>query len=95
MIKLHYITTGPKTGDASYPSNSNASVIAYRQAIANNGRSIRLDLSSNVCRDEPPYLGIWEANAESIRLSVDINSYGASIFVGMWRIHQTTEQYRQ
>ncbi|KAJ5740390.1 hypothetical protein N7493_000262 [Penicillium malachiteum] len=94
MIKLDYITPGSSTGDAGYPSNSSASAIAYHQAIANSGRSIRLDLSSNVCRDEPN-LGIWEANVESIRLPVDINSYGASVFVGMWRIQQIIEQYRQ
>ncbi|KAJ5390194.1 uncharacterized protein N7496_001262 [Penicillium cataractarum] len=94
MIKLDYITPGSSTGNQGYPSNTSASAIAYHQAIANNGRAIRLDLSSNVCRHEP-YLGIWTANAESIRLAVDINSYVASVFVGMWRIQQTIEEYRQ
>jgi alpha-galactosidase len=91
MIKLDYVTPGSSTRNQGYPSNTSASAIAFHQAITNNGRSIRLDLSSNVCRDEP-YLGIWTANAESIGLAVDINSYGASVFVGMWRIQQTIEQ---
>lgn len=53
MIKLDYITPGSSTGNQGNPSNTSASTIAYHQAIANDGRSIRLDLSSNVCRDEP------------------------------------------
>ncbi|KAF5003569.1 hypothetical protein FDECE_9883 [Fusarium decemcellulare] len=57
------------------------------------GSSIRLDLSSNICRNEP-YLGIWESSADSMRLAVDINYQHASTFVGMWKIQGTIEQYR-
>ncbi|KAL4902186.1 hypothetical protein BDW74DRAFT_186949 [Aspergillus multicolor] len=94
MIKLDYITPGSIIGNAGYPADTSASATAYHNAIANSGRQIRLDLSANLCRAEP-YLSIWEESADSIRVAVDINSYGASVFVGFWRIQQTIENYRQ
>ncbi|ETS73955.1 hypothetical protein PFICI_13821 [Pestalotiopsis fici W106-1] len=95
MIKLDYITPGSQIGDSGEPSNTSAAAIAYHQAIINSGRQIRLDLSANVCRNSP-YLGLWEANADSIRVAVDINAAGSSKFLGsMWKVQGTIEQYRQ
>ncbi|WYZ42736.1 hypothetical protein EsH8_VI_000435 [Colletotrichum jinshuiense] len=93
MIKLDYITPGSSVGDYAVPANTSGAAIAYHRAIVNNGRQIRLDLSSNICRNEP-YLGIWEANSDSIRIAVDLNNHGARTFVGMWKIQGTIEQYR-
>jgi alpha-galactosidase len=94
MIKLDYLTPGSSVGSLTMPANVSASAIAHHEAIVNSGRQIRLDLSSNVCRNSP-YLGIWEASAESMRVATDINSYGASTFVGMWLVQNSIEQYRQ
>jgi alpha-galactosidase len=94
MIKLDFITPGSYVGAIGMPSNLSASTIAFHQAIVNSGRQIRLDLSSNVCRNEP-YLGIWQSAGDSMRVAVDINSYGGSVFVGLWKIQGTIEQYRQ
>jgi alpha-galactosidase len=94
MIKLDYITPGSSVGSIGMPSNLSASAIAFHEAIINSGRQIRLDLSSNICRNDP-YLGIWQANADSMRVAVDIDSYGARVFVGIWKIQGTIEQYRQ
>lgn len=90
MIKLDFITPGSIVGSLGMPSNVSFMTLAYHQAIANSGRQIRLDLSSNICRDKP-YLGTWEASAESMRVAIDINSYGDSTFVGMWLIQNIIE----
>ncbi|KAJ3530153.1 hypothetical protein NM208_g9454 [Fusarium decemcellulare] len=93
MIKLDYITPGSSVGEYPVPADTSGAAAAYHRAIVNNGRQIRLDLSSNICRNEP-YLGIWESSADSMRLAVDINYQHASTFVGMWKIQGTIEQYR-
>ncbi|KAF7541159.1 hypothetical protein G7054_g857 [Neopestalotiopsis clavispora] len=95
MIKLDFLTPGSIVGSLPIPANTSAAAIAYHEAIANNGRQIRLDLSSNVCRNEP-YLGIWKSSADSFRIAVDINNSGSSKFLGsMWKVQGTIEQYRQ
>jgi alpha-galactosidase len=94
MIKLDYITPGSSVGSIGMPSNLSDSAIAFHKAITNSGRRIRLHLSLNVCRNEP-YLGIWQASADSMRVAVDINRYGGRVFVGIWKIQGTIEQYRQ
>ncbi|ETS73189.1 hypothetical protein PFICI_15134 [Pestalotiopsis fici W106-1] len=95
MIKLDFLTPGSIIGSLPIPDNTSAAAIAYHDAITNNGRQIRLDLSSNVCRNEP-YLGIWKSSADSFRIAVDINSSGAAKFLGsMWKVQGTIEQYRQ
>jgi alpha-galactosidase len=93
MIKLDYITPGSSVGEYPVPADTSGAAIAYHRAIINNGRQIRLDLSSNICRNEP-YLGIWESSADSMRLAVDINNQHAGTFVGLWKIQGTIEQYR-
>jgi alpha-galactosidase len=94
MIKLDYITPGSSVGSIGMPANLSDSVIAFHRAIVNNGRQIRLDISSNICRNSP-YLGIWQTNADSMRVAVDIDTYGGHVFVGIWKIQGTIEQYRQ
>ncbi|KFY33461.1 hypothetical protein V494_07602 [Pseudogymnoascus sp. VKM F-4513 (FW-928)] len=93
MIKLDYITPGSNVGDYGVPADTSGAAIAYHRAIINNGRQIRLDLSSNICRNEP-YLEIWEGTSDSIRLAVDINNQHSTAFVGMWKVQGTIEQYR-
>jgi alpha-galactosidase len=92
MIKLDYITPGSSVGDYGVPADTSGAVVAYHQAIFNNGRQSRLDVLSNVCRSDP-YLGIWEENPDSIRIAVDINNSNDSSFVGIWKIQATIEQY--
>lgn len=95
MVKLDYLTPGSAVGTRPVPDNTSASAIAYHEAIVKNGRQIRLDLSSNVCRNEP-YLDIWESSADSFRIAQDINASGSTKFLGsIWKVQGTIEQYRQ
>ncbi|KAL4762917.1 uncharacterized protein BDW70DRAFT_158521 [Aspergillus foveolatus] len=58
------------------------------------GRKIQLDVSSDVCRSQP-YWGIWNSNADSIRVDTDINAYGSDVFVNMQHVQRTVEDYRK
>jgi alpha-galactosidase len=53
MLKLDYLTPGSSVGDYGVPADTSGAAVAYHNAIINNGRQIRLDLSSNVCRNDP------------------------------------------
>ncbi|KAI9042972.1 uncharacterized protein KD926_004763 [Aspergillus affinis] len=94
MIKLEYITPGSIVQDFATPPDTSGAAIAYHRAILNSGRQIRLDLSSNICRNNP-YLDIWDSTSDSIHLAVDINNQHSRSFVGMWKIQGTIEQCRQ
>lgn len=74
--------------------DTSGSVIAYHKAIAQSGRQIRLDISSNVCRNDT-FLDIWEGNSDTMRLEIDINNQNSGTLVGMWKIQGTIEQYRR
>lgn len=93
MIKLDFITPGSITGAMPVPDDTTGSVVAHHKAIVNSGRQIRLDVSSNVCRSEP-FMSTWVANADTMRVAVDINNHNTATFVGMWKIQGTIEQYR-
>lgn len=63
-------------------------------AIEKSGRKIQLDVSSDVRRSQP-YWGIWNYNADSIRVDTDINAYCSDVFVNMQQVQRTVEDYRQ
>ncbi|KAL4744616.1 hypothetical protein BDW72DRAFT_212326 [Aspergillus terricola var. indicus] len=94
MIKLDYVTLGSNVQDTRMPGNPSASATAYHRAIEKSGRKIQLDVSSDVCRSQP-YWGIWNPNADSIRVDTDINAYGSDVFVNMRHVQRTVEDYRQ
>ncbi|KAL4816119.1 glycoside hydrolase superfamily [Aspergillus spinulosporus] len=94
MTKLDYVTPGSNVQDTRMPGNLSASAIAYHRAIEKSCRKIQLDVSSDVCRSQP-YWGIWNSNADSIRVDTDINAYGSDVFVNMRHVQRTVEDYRQ
>ncbi|CAK7236103.1 hypothetical protein SEUCBS140593_009504 [Sporothrix eucalyptigena] len=57
MVKLDYLTPGSSIGSLGYPTNSSLSASAFHTAIANSGRAIRLDLSSNL--RQVGFVGMW------------------------------------
>ncbi|XEV04958.1 hypothetical protein FSHL1_010245 [Fusarium sambucinum] len=93
MIKLDFITPGSIVGSKPIPDDTSGAAIAMHNAIANNGKRIRLDVSSNVCRNSP-YTEIWDKNTDTMRVAVDINNNNSKSFIGMWKVQGTIEQYR-
>lgn len=60
MIKLDYVTPGSPDNGVNLLKDNSGIVVCYRKAIAQQQRSIRLDISWKLVRDEP-YYGIWSA----------------------------------
>ena len=94
IIKLDFITPGSIIQDKPIQPDKSGSMITYHKAIAQSGRKISLDVSSTVCRNSP-YLGIWEDNADTMRVEIDLNHQNSATLVSMWKIQGTIEQYRK
>ncbi|MCJ1444520.1 MAG: hypothetical protein MMC23_005022 [Stictis urceolatum] len=96
MIKLDYVTPGsPSPGDGiQLPNNSSGSVAAYHQAIKNNNANIRLDISWKLDRSDP-YWGIWQNNADSLRVDQDINNSGKDQLTAWPTVLRTLNFYRE
>lgn len=75
------------------PPDNSGEVIAYHKAIASSGRSIRLDISWKLERNEP-YLSIWSSNADSMRTDQDINNSAESVFIGWAQVQRAVDNYR-
>ncbi len=58
MIKLDYVTPGSPDNGVHRLENNSGIVVCYHNAIAQQKRQIRLDISCKVSRDEPFYT-IW------------------------------------
>ena len=58
MIKLDYVTPGSPDNGVNLLKDNSGIVVCYHNAIAQQKRQIRLDISWKLCRDEP-YYNIW------------------------------------
>ena len=58
MIKLDYVTPGSPDNGANLLKDNSGIVVCYHNAIAQQKRQIRLDISWKLSRDEP-YYTIW------------------------------------
>jgi alpha-galactosidase len=58
MVKLDYVTPGSPDNGVNLLENNSGIVVCYHNAIAQQKRQIRLDISWKLSRDEPFYT-IW------------------------------------
>ncbi|KAL1964963.1 hypothetical protein VTN77DRAFT_6163 [Rasamsonia byssochlamydoides] len=94
MIKLDYMTPGSPDAGETLPANNSLAAVAYHNAIQQSGRSIRLDLSWKLDRDEGNDWQIWRTHADALRLDQDINNSGQSTLVSFATVQRAIEQYR-
>lgn len=65
-MKLDFVTPGSPDNGQSLPTDQSGTVIAWHNAIKNNGSQIRLDISWKLDRTQK-YFDIWNSNADSMR----------------------------
>ncbi|KAK5993526.1 Alpha-galactosidase 3 [Cladobotryum mycophilum] len=94
MLKLDFITPGSPYNGANLVCDSSDAVRAYKKAIKNSGKKIRLDVSWKLCRNET-WLPVWSELAESMRTDQDLDNYGTNTLMA-WQVGQRAiENYRQ
>ncbi|KAL6856364.1 family 27 glycoside hydrolase [Trichoderma novae-zelandiae] len=94
FVKLDFITPGSPDNGQNLPADQSGSVIAWHNAIKNNGRQIRLDISWKLDRTQK-YFDIWGANADSMRTDQDLNNSGSNVLVSWGTVQRAIENYRQ
>ncbi|CAF0870223.1 unnamed protein product [Adineta steineri] len=72
MVKLDYVTPGSPDNGVNLLKDNSGIVVCFHNAIAQQKRQIRLDISWKLSRDEP-YYTIWRTNADTIRTDQDLN----------------------
>ncbi|ORY58394.1 glycoside hydrolase superfamily [Pseudomassariella vexata] len=92
LIKLDFVTPGSHTNNANLPANLSGEVIAYHNAIAQSGRSIRLDISWKLDRSQA-FFDIWESSADSMQSDQDIYNAGECTFVAWDFLQRAIENY--
>lgn len=93
-MKLDFVTPGSPDNGQSLPTDQSGTVIAWHNAIKNNGRQIRLDISWKLDRTQK-YFDIWNSNADSMRTDQDLNNSGSSTLVSWGTVQRAIENYRQ
>lgn len=94
FIKLDFVTPGSPENGQNLPTDQSACVPAWREAIRQTGRPMRLDISWKLDRTEK-YFRIWDANAESMRTDQDINNSGEHTFIRWATVQRAIDNYRQ
>ncbi|KAK2609167.1 hypothetical protein QQS21_002249 [Conoideocrella luteorostrata] len=94
FIKLDYITPGSPSNGVYLRADASGEVIAWRKAIDQCGRKIRLDISWKLDRSQKNF-AIWNQNADSMRTDQDINNSGSNTFVAWATVQRAIENYRQ
>lgn len=93
FIKLDFITPGSPQSGGNLPANNSGSVIAYHNAIQQANRSMRLDISWKLERNET-FFKIWDSNADSMRTDQDINNSGSTTFIAWATVQRAIDNYR-
>jgi alpha-galactosidase len=93
-VKLDFVTPGSPDNGQSLPTDQSGSVIAWHNAIKNNGSQIRLDISWKLDRTQK-YFDIWNSNADSMRTDQDLNNSGSTTLVSWGTVQRAIENYRQ
>lgn len=94
MIKLDFVTPGSPDNGQNLPADQSACVPAWREAIRQSGRDMRLDISWKLDRTAK-YFHIWADNADSMRTDQDINNGGESTFIHWATVQRAIDNYRQ
>jgi alpha-galactosidase len=94
FVKLDFVTPGSPDNGQSLPTDQSGTVIAWHNAIKNNGSQIRLDISWKLDRTQK-YFDIWNSNADSMRTDQDLNNSGSSTLVSWGTVQRAIENYRQ
>lgn len=93
-MKLDFVTPGSPDNGQSLPTDQSGTVIAWHNAIKNNGSQIRLDISWKLDRTQK-YFDIWNSNADSMRTDQDLNNSGSSTLVSWGTVQRAIDNYRQ
>lgn len=93
-MKLDFVTPGSPDNGQSLPTDQSGTVIAWHNAIKNNGSQIRLDISWKLDRTQK-YFEIWNSNADSMRTDQDLNNSGSTTLVSWGTVQRAIENYRQ
>ncbi|KAH8120798.1 hypothetical protein ACSS6W_009858 [Trichoderma asperelloides] len=94
FVKLDFVTPGSPDNGQSLPTDQSGTVIAWHNAIKNNGSQIRLDISWKLDRTQK-YFDIWNSNADSMRTDQDLNNSGSTTLVNWGTVQRAIENYRQ
>lgn len=94
FVKLDFVTPGSPDNGQSLPTDQSGTVIAWHNAIKNNGNQIRLDISWKLDRTQK-YFDIWNSNADSMRTDQDLNNSGSTTLVNWGTVQRAIENYRQ
>ncbi|CAF1374513.1 unnamed protein product [Rotaria magnacalcarata] len=93
MIKLDYVTPGSPDSGVDLLKDNSGIVACYHNAITQQKRQIRLDISWKLSRDEPFYT-IWSMNADTMRTDQDLNG-GKGAQTQWSTVQRAIEQYRE
>ncbi|UNI22446.1 hypothetical protein JDV02_008335 [Purpureocillium takamizusanense] len=91
-IKLDFITPGSNDNGVDLPPDESPEVQLWHRAIAKTGRRMTLAISWKLDRSKP-YFDIWRANADSMRVDQDIQSYSRTPFTDWSRVLRTLGNY--
>lgn len=94
FVKLDFVTPGSPDNGQHLPEDQSACVPAWREAIRQTGRPMRLDISWKLDRREK-YFRIWNGNSESMRTDQDINNGGEKTFIRWATVQRAIDNYRQ
>ncbi|KAJ6440235.1 glycoside hydrolase family 27 [Purpureocillium lavendulum] len=93
-IKLDFMTPGSPEPGTNLRSDSSGEVIGWQKAIKKTGKKITLSISWKLDRSRQ-YFDIWRANADSMRVDQDIQTYKRTPFVSWGNIIRTLQNYRE
>ncbi|CAF0830400.1 unnamed protein product [Adineta steineri] len=93
MVKLDYVTPGSPDNGVNLLKDNSGIVVCFHNAIAQQKRQIRFDISWKLLRDEP-YYTIWRTNADTIRTDQDLNG-GPGVQTQWPTVQRAIEQYRE
>lgn len=91
-IKLDFITPGSNENGVNLPPDESPEVQMWHRAIKKTGRRITLSISWKLDRSKR-YFDIWRANADSMRVDQDIQTYSHTPFTSWSNVIRTLQNY--
>ncbi|KAM0332603.1 hypothetical protein ACHAQA_002887 [Verticillium albo-atrum] len=93
-IKLDYITPGSNENGVDLPPDQSPEVVLWQNAIKKTGRNITLSISWNLDKTKE-YFDVWRANADSVRVDQDIQTYSYTPFTKWDTVVRTLKKYHE
>ncbi|KAI5464371.1 glycoside hydrolase family 27 protein [Mariannaea sp. PMI_226] len=91
-VKLDFITPGSNDNNAGLPPDESQEVVMWQKAIKKSGRKITLAISWKLEHHDKHYFDIWRANADSMRVDQDIQTYSIP-FTSWSNVIRTLKEY--